>query len=114
MPGPELGPRVASPNPLAMWVALCICELHLPGSRSLKDKRRVLRKIIARAQARFRLSISEVSHHDLHQRATLGMAIVHGERAAVARLADQVRTLFDDTIDGYIVRWESDILEYPE
>lgn len=97
-----------------MWVALCICELHLPGSRSLKDKRRVLRQIIERTHARFRLSISEVGSHDLHQRAELGMAMVHGDRGELARLVDRLRRLFDDTVDGYIVRWEDDLLEYPE
>jgi uncharacterized protein YlxP (DUF503 family) len=97
-----------------MWVALCICELHLPGARNLKDKRRVLRKVIDRAHARLRLSIAEVGNHALHQRAELGMAVVHGDRTEVSRLVDRLRTLFDDAVDGYIVRWESDIVEYPE
>jgi len=97
-----------------MWVALCICELHLPGARSLKDKRREVRKLIERAHARLRLSIGEVGSHDLRQRAELGMAIVHGDRAELERLSDRLRRLFDETVDGYIVRWETDLLEYPE
>lgn len=95
-----------------MWVALCICELHLPGSRSLKDKRRVLRQIRDRSLARVRLSISEVGAHDLHQRAELGMALVHADRGEAQRLMDQIRQLFDDTIDGYIVRWDAEVTEY--
>lgn len=97
-----------------MWVALCICELHLPGSRSLKDKRRVLRQLKDRSLARVRLSISEVGAHDLHQRAELGMAIVHSKRREAQRLMDELRQLFDDTVDGYIVRWEAEVWEYAE
>ena len=61
-----------------MVVAIAVLELHLPGSRSLKDKRRVVKSLIDRMHARFRVSVAETEYHDLHQRAEIGIA--HGAR----------------------------------
>lgn len=55
-------------------VGLSEIELHLPGCRSLKEKRQVIKSIKDRARSRFNISISEVDHHDLWQRATLAIA----------------------------------------
>jgi uncharacterized protein len=56
-----------------MVVALLSVELFLPGSRSLKDKRMVLRRLKDRL-AKFNVAVAEVEHQDLWQRA--GLAIV--------------------------------------
>ena len=56
-----------------MTIALLSVELHLPYSQSLKDKRQVLRRLKDRLSA-FNVSIAEVAHHDLWQRA--GLAVV--------------------------------------
>jgi hypothetical protein len=73
-----------------MVVALLSVELFLPGSRSLKDKRMVLRRLKDRL-AKFNVAVAEVEHQDLWQRAGLGIVTVstsdeHAERelAAVA------------------------------
>jgi len=50
--------------------------LHIPESRSLKDKRRVLRSLKDRLRQEFNLSVAEVEDNDLWQRAALGMAVV--------------------------------------
>jgi uncharacterized protein YlxP (DUF503 family) len=56
-----------------MTVALLSVELYLPMSRSLKDKRMVLRRLKDRIRPG-NVSVAEVAHHDLWQRA--GLAIV--------------------------------------
>jgi uncharacterized protein YlxP (DUF503 family) len=56
-----------------MTIALLSLELFLPMSQSLKDKRRVLRRLKDRLGA-MNVSIAEVAHHDLWQRA--GLAVV--------------------------------------
>ncbi|MGH9382554.1 MAG: DUF503 domain-containing protein [Thermoanaerobaculia bacterium] len=92
-----------------MWVALCRVELHFPGARSLKDKRRLLRRASERAHARWRVSIAEVGHQDLHQRAVLGVAAVSGDRGELERLLNGLRRLFDEQVDGYVAGWDEDI-----
>jgi hypothetical protein len=56
-------------------VALLAVELFVPGARSLKDKRMVLRRIKDRL-AKFNVAVAEVDHHDLWQRAALGIVTV--------------------------------------
>jgi uncharacterized protein YlxP (DUF503 family) len=58
-----------------MVVALLSVELFLPGSRSLKDKRMVLRRLKDRL-VKFNVAVSEVAHHDLWQRAGLGLVTI--------------------------------------
>ncbi len=58
-----------------MTVALLSIELFLPMSRSLKDKRMVLRRLKDRLKAG-NVAIAEVAHQDLWQRAGLGIVTV--------------------------------------
>lgn len=64
-----------------MTVALLSVELFLPMSQSLKDKRMVLRRLKDRIKAG-NVAIAEVAHHDLWQRAGLGIVTVATDDAA--------------------------------
>lgn len=54
----------------------CEVQLLLPESRSLKDKRQVLKSLKERIGNRFEVSVAEVDHNELWQRGTLGIAVV--------------------------------------
>jgi hypothetical protein len=56
-------------------VALLTVELYLPASQSLKDKRMVLRRLKDRLKP-FNVSVAEVAHQDLWQRAGIAVAAV--------------------------------------
>ena len=62
-----------------MVVAVGEVQVHLPESRSLKDKRQVLKSLKERVRNRFNVSISEVDFTDLWQRSTVGIAVVSTE-----------------------------------
>ena len=53
----------------AARVALGMVELHLPDVDSLKGKRHVLKGLKERVRARFEVSVAEVDHQDMWQRA---------------------------------------------
>jgi uncharacterized protein YlxP (DUF503 family) len=61
-----------------MFVALLRLDLRLPGATSLKDKRSVVKRLVADLR-KLNCSVAEVDHHDLHQRTTLGVAAVASE-----------------------------------
>ena len=78
-----------------MIVSVCQAELYLSESQSLKDKRQALSSLKERLHNRFNLSVAEVDHHDLWQRACLGLAAVsnstaHGDEV-IAKAVDFIR-----------------------
>jgi hypothetical protein len=68
--------------------------LHIPQSRSLKDKRQVIKAIIERLKNKFNVSVAEVEDNDLWQRATIGIAFVANE----GKFVDQVM----ESVENYI------------
>lgn len=73
-----------------MVVGVARLNLALGQSRSLKDKRQVVRKIVDRVRARFLVAIAEVDDHDLWQKATLGLAAVGNDTGHVRAMIDEV------------------------
>jgi uncharacterized protein YlxP (DUF503 family) len=65
-------------------------ELHLPGCRTLKDKRSVVRPVVDGIRVRHRVSVAEVGHQDEYQSATVGVALVSGSVRTCEELADEI------------------------
>ena len=80
-----------------MIVGISVFELHLPTSRSLKDKRRVVKSIKDRIAHHHNVSIAEVGALDEHRRSIIGMAMVSNDsryvEGALSKLVDFVRTV---------------------
>ena len=64
-----------------MVIGLLTLELHFPGARSLKDKRQALRSLEQRIRNRFNVSIAEVEHQELWQRARLAVVSVNTDHS---------------------------------
>ncbi len=94
-----------------MVVAVSVIELHIPGGRSLKDKRRVIKGLTERLHQRFRVSVAETDYHDLHQRAQIAIAAVHGSRAEMERLLDRIRDHVEEVPGGMLISWEPYFVE---
>lgn len=73
-----------------MHVAAVHFDLHLPSSRSLKEKRAIIRPILEGARNRYRVAAAEVDHQDHWQRAGLGMATVASTATHAEEVLDQV------------------------
>ena len=90
----------------AARVALGLVELHLPDVESLKGKRHVLKGLKEKVRARFQVSVAEVDHQDLWQRAALGVAVVSGESHQVTEMLDSVRRLVEGTFGAELIDWQ--------
>jgi hypothetical protein len=73
--------------------ALVDIDLHIPAASSLKGKRAVLKSLIAGLQRDLRVSVAEIGHQDLWQRATLGVAIAAGSETGARKVAQQVEKI---------------------
>jgi uncharacterized protein YlxP (DUF503 family) len=63
-------------------------DLHIGHSRSLKEKRAVVRPLVEGLQRRFRVSAAEVDHQDQWQRTVIGVAAVSGSHTHLSELLD--------------------------
>ena len=73
-----------------MTVGLCRLDLYLPESGSLKGKRRVLESLRQRIRSKFNVSVSEVGHNELWQKAEVGVVMVANESRYVNRVLSKV------------------------
>ncbi len=92
-----------------MTIALLSVELYLPGARSLKDKRMVLRRVKDRL-AKFNVAVAEVEHHDLWQRAGLAVVTVSTDQAHADRELAAVADEIERVEPGLITRTEIEFL----
>ena len=84
-------------------------ELHIPGARSLKEKRMVLRSVKDRVR-KFNVAVAEVEHNDLWQRAGLSVVTVSNqEQHADQELAAVVNEI-ERLEPGLISRTEVEFL----
>lgn len=76
-----------------MWIAWIELDLLLGDVHSLKEKRSVVRPIIAEVRKRFEVSVAEVGDMDLHRRARIGAVVVSPDRAHALEVVDAVERL---------------------
>ncbi len=73
-----------------MAIGYCQIDLHIPDSHSLKDKRSVIRSVVARISQQFNVSIAELDHQDVWQTASLGVVCISNESARLHKQLEQV------------------------
>jgi uncharacterized protein len=86
-----------------MVVGVIVWELEIFGSHSLKDKRRVVKSLKDRLQARFKVSAAETAHQDLWQRAELAACVVAGESSHAAEVLDSMDRLVTDDMRARVI-----------
>jgi len=76
-----------------MWIGWLECDLLLGDVHSLKQKRSVVRPLVAELARRFSVSAAETGAQDLHRRASVGVAVTAADRAHVVEVLDAAERL---------------------
>lgn len=76
-----------------MWIGWLEFDILLGDVRSLKEKRAVVRPIVAELRRRFAVSAAETGWLDLHRRAGIGVAVVAADRAHAMDVLDAAERL---------------------
>ena len=79
-----------------MWIGAIEFDLLLGDIHSLKEKRSVVRPIVAELRRRFQISVAEVDHLDLHRRAGIGAAVVSPDAKHLTEVLDEVERFVAD------------------
>jgi len=93
-----------------MVIGLLTLDLHFPGARSLKDKRQALRSLEEKARHRFNVSIAEVEHQDLWQRARLAVVSVNTDHSHLESTLSSVAGMAGMARDILLVDSQTEIL----
>ena len=76
-----------------MWIGSLEFDILLGDVRSLKQKRSLVRPLVAELQRRFGVSAAETDWLDLHRRAGIGMSVVAADSAHVTEVLDAAERL---------------------
>jgi uncharacterized protein len=74
-----------------MFVGVARLVLQIPGARSLKDRRRVVKSFKDRLRARLPVSVAEIGDVERYQVATVGVAVVSGSSARCSEVLSHAR-----------------------
>lgn len=87
-----------------MLIAAMTFRLHAPWVHSLKEKRMIVKSLIAQLQNRFHVSAAEIDEQDTHQIVVIGVAAIVSHNAMADSLMDEI----SDYVEG---NTEAEILE---
>ena len=73
-----------------VYAGLVSVDVRIPGVRSLKEKRSVVKSLVERLRRDLRCSVAEVAYTDSYQRCALGVAVASGTVAGARTVAEQV------------------------
>lgn len=95
-----------------MTIGILTFEIQLPQSRSLKDKRQVVRSVKERLRARHNVAVSELEENaGLWQRAGLAVVSIASKRDVLDGLFESIVREVEGHIPGYLVETGRDFLD---
>ena len=92
-----------------MIIGLLSIEAYLPSAHSLKDKRRILRKVMDGVKHRHNVSIAEVCENDVWQRAAIAVCMVANESAFVDSALSKILNEIERNLEGEITNYSIDL-----
>lgn len=85
-------------------------SLYVHSSQSLKEKRKVVKSIVAKVHKKFNVSIAEVGSNDKWQMVELGIGAVGNDRRFVNSVLDNILSFLDSLYLGEIIDSNIEIL----
>jgi uncharacterized protein YlxP (DUF503 family) len=95
-----------------VFVGVARLVLSIPGARSLKDRRRVVRSLKERIAAALRISLAEVGDLERYQVATLGLAVVSNEAARCSALLSKAVAMARTARDAVLADVSTEIITF--
>ena len=83
-----------------MWIGWIEFDILLGDVQSLKEKRSVIRPLLAELKRRFDVSVAEVGDHDQYRRSQVGAGLVAADRAGTLAGIDTSGNVWARRADG--------------
>lgn len=82
------------------------CECSLFNVHSLKDKRSVVKSVIAKIKQRYNVSIAEIDDNDNWHRATIGMAVVANSQKKAEQELQKALKILESNYQVEVIKLE--------
>lgn len=92
-----------------MIIGTITFKIHISHSHSLKEKRSVVKSIIAKIQNKFKVSVAELDFQEQWQIALIGVALIANETKMIEKQMSQVIEFLDKQIQLEVVEIKTDI-----
>ena len=86
-----------------MVIGVLEITVHLPEAHSLKDKRQIIKSLMARVRNQFEVAIAEVDENDRWQIAKLGVSCVSNSSKHADEVLAHVRRFIEETRPDLLV-----------
>jgi uncharacterized protein YlxP (DUF503 family) len=93
-----------------MVVGVGLITFRLHECHSLKEKRKVVKTVIARLSNNFNASVAEVGANDAHQRAMVGFAMVGNDKSLLNSKIDKLFNLAEDLGLAEVIDTEMELI----
>ena len=80
-----------------MFVGVARLVIDIPGSGSLKDKRKVVKSVLSRVNNHLKLATAEIGHLDSWQTAEVGLVCVSGSPTVARQVIERAVGWIEDT-----------------
>ena len=92
-----------------MKIAVMSFTLYAPWVHSLKEKRMIVKSIVARLQNRFHVSAAEIEEQDTHQIIVIGVAAIVPHNAMADSLMEDISLFVDESTEAEIIDEEREL-----
>ena len=86
-----------------MRIAAMTFRLHAPWVHSLKEKRMIVKSLVARLQNKFHVSAAEIDEQDIHQIIVIGIAAIVPYNAMADSLMDEISQFVEENCEAEIL-----------
>ena len=86
-----------------MKIAVISFRLYVPWVHSLKEKRMIVKSILARLQNRFHVSAAEIDEQDTHQIIVIGVAAIVPHNAMADSLMDEISQFVEESTEAEVL-----------
>lgn len=92
-----------------MIVAVMTFRLRAPWVHSLKEKRMIVKSIIAKLQNKFHVSAAETYEQDTHQIIVIGVAAIVPNNAMADSMMDEISVFVEENCDAELLSEDREI-----
>ena len=86
-----------------MRIATITFRLRAPWVHSLKEKRMIVKSLIAKLQNRYHVSAAEIDEQDTHQIIVIGVAVIVPNNSLADSLMDEISQFVETATDAQVL-----------